>query len=214
MEDLLKDFIEELSSEKINGNAFNQYSRDFSANSIRRRNLFLYLKQMLTIKPRILLVGEAPSYQGCRLTGVPFGSEFIILNGIEEIGLFGESKGYQKTDELEKVRKEPSATIVWGELKNYRPIPLIWNAFPFHPHKVGNAFSNRTPNSGELKIGERFIKMLLGIFEIEKVVALGNKADKTLSNMGIINSKVRHPAQGGKAQFVAGLSLLLQDYRQ
>jgi len=214
MEDQLKDFIEELSNEKLDGNAFNQYSRDLHANSIRRRNLFLYLKQMLEIKPQILLVGEAPSYQGCRLTGVPFGSEFIILNGVEEVGLFGESKGYQKTGEFEKVRKEPSATIVWGELKNYRPVPLIWNAFPFHPHKIGDAFSNRTPTSGELKIGERFIQRLLGIFEIEKVIALGNKADKTLENMGIICSKVRHPAQGGKAQFVAGLNLLLQDSRQ
>ena len=117
---------------------YNQYANDFDENLIRRNNLILYFQQMVKFNPHILLVGEAPGYRGCRLTGVPFTSEFILLNGLEEIGLFGASRGYQKTTESDKLVKEASATIVWQILSTTLTIPLIWNAFCFHPFQTNN----------------------------------------------------------------------------
>ena len=99
-------FIEDLSKVKLPINVFNPYSYDYDENLLKRKNLFLYLQQMAKLNPHVLLVGEAPGYRGCRLTGVPFTSEFILLNGIDEIGLFGKLRDYQKTNEFEKVWKE------------------------------------------------------------------------------------------------------------
>lgn len=206
-------FIEELARARLNDAtstpSFNQYSHNGNANSIRRNNLRLYLEQMAPRGPEALLVGEAPSYQGCRLTGIPFVSEYILLNGLVEIGLFGESRGYRKTAEFERIRKEQSATIVWETLRGRESVPLLWNAFPFHPFKAGNGQSNRTPTSAELRAGERSLAGIIRLFNIKLVVALGNKADATLTNMGIAHTKVRHPAQGGKNDFVKGINGIL-----
>jgi hypothetical protein len=48
------------------------------------------------------------------------------------------------------------------------------------------------------------IKMI-DMFNIEKVVAMGNKAEESLNKLGISCVKVRHPAQGGKSEFDEGI---------
>ena len=209
MKNQFESFIKELSRVELPENVFNQYSNISHANSIRRKNLFLYLGQMAAFNSKIMLVGEAPSHRGCRLTGIPFTSEFILLNGIEEIGLFGASRGYEKTSELEKISKEQSATIVWNTLAKFNSIPLLWNALPFHPFKYGNIFSNRTPTNNELKIGGAFLKPLIQLFNIQTIVAVGNKAEMTLKSIEVNCQKIRHPAQGGKADFVKGITYLM-----
>jgi len=201
----LTSFIDELSKVELSDQAFNQYSYDHNENAIRRANLLLYFQQMANIHPRILLVGEAVGYRGGRLTGVPFTSEFLLLNGIERFGLFGKSRGYRKTKEFEKIWKEPTATIIWETFTNLNIVPLSWNAFPFHPFHPHDAQSNRTPTGCELKIGEPFLRALIDLFNIETVVAVGEKAEATLKNIGKVYKKVRHPAQGGKHQFVQGI---------
>ncbi len=201
-------FIEALARVKSPGNFFNQYSYEVSVNCIRRNNLLLYLQQMANLKPQILLVGEAPGYRGCRLTGVPFTSEYILVTGLEQVGLFGESRGYRKTDELAKMCREASASMVWETLGKTLQVPLIWNAFPFHPFQAKNEQSNRKPTAVELSIGQDFLQQLIGLFDIEIVVAVGNTAEVTLNRMGISCQKVRHPSHGGKNEFVAGIANL------
>jgi uracil-DNA glycosylase len=199
-------FIEQLTTVKSNSNFFNQYSYDVSVNSIRRNNLFLYLQQMVNLKPRMLFVGEAPGYRGCRLTGVPFTSEYILLNGLEQLSLFGESRGYRKTDEFEKLWKEATASIFWESVVKTLHIPLLWNAFPYHPFQRGNEQSNRQPTKIEISTGQEFLKELIRLFDIEIVVALGNTAETTLKSMGIACQKVRHPSFGGKIMFINGIN--------
>ncbi|MPN64510.1 hypothetical protein SDC9_212285 [bioreactor metagenome] len=46
------------------------------------------------------------------------------------------------------------------------------------------------------------------MFNIEKVVAMGNKAEESLKKLGISCEKVRHPAQGGKNEFVEGIRMI------
>ena len=185
------------------------YALDALANEIRRKNLLLYFMQLAERKPEVLLIGEAPGYQGCRWTGVSFCSEHIITNGIPEIDMFGSHKGYKKTDESEKVWKEPSATIVWNVLKGVKNLPLIWASYPYHPHKPGKRLTNRAPTSEELAIGRPFIQELIDIFGIKKVIAIGNKAELTLNKLSIPVPKVRHPSHGGAKLFAEGIHKFL-----
>lgn len=188
--------------------AFNHYASEgqhASDNAIRRNNLRLYLTEMASQKPDTLLVGEAPGYQGARQTGVPFMSEFIMLNGIPEIDMFGASKGYAKSSEFpDKVWKEPSATIVWGAMSDVSRVPLIWGALPFHPFGDSD-LSNRAPTSLELELGKPFLQEIIRLFDISKIIAVGNQAKASLDSLGYDVPKIRHPSHGGKHEFIAGL---------
>jgi len=68
-------FIDELARAAVSPRACNQYARGVPENAVRRRNLRLYLEQLDAIGPALMLVGEAVSYRGGRLTGIPFVSE-------------------------------------------------------------------------------------------------------------------------------------------
>lgn len=200
-----KAFIDELASAKALPTVFNQYAYGSQENKIRRENLLLYLNKMNEIKPKIMLVGEAPGYRGSRLTGVPFTSEDLLMNNKKGLDLFGEDKGYRLVNRKEKLLKQATTTIIWETMVAYDILPLAWNAFPFHPYKEGNKESNRTPLKKELLIGEQFLIKLIELFSIEEVVAVGNKAKSSLDRLGIASRKVRHPAQGGKYKFVEGI---------
>src|ERR1017187_756228 len=66
------------------------------------------LLQHFACNPIMILVGEAPSYQGCRFSGVPFTSERLILDGrVPRI----EERGRLTSRKLSFT--ERSATIVW-----------------------------------------------------------------------------------------------------
>ena len=160
------------------------------------------------------MVGEAPGYRGCRLTGVPFTSELILLNGVDRFEIFGRSRGYMKTNEFIDISTESTATIMWNALERIKRLPLLWNAFPFHPFKNRCLQSNRTPTNDELKIGERYLRGLIQLFDTKAVVAIGNRAESTLINIGINFKRVRHPANGGKTEFTNGIDDIMGDYQR
>ncbi|PYQ56199.1 MAG: uracil-DNA glycosylase, partial [Acidobacteria bacterium] len=141
-------FIHALASTEVSDRAVNQYARGDRGNAIRRRNLRLYLEQIG--EPRTLLVGEAPSYRGGRLTGIPFTSESIMLRHL--------GPGYRKATTGATMSTEASATMVWATIRCIEPLPMLWNAFPFHPFVKGNPFSNRMPTASELRIGAPFLE--------------------------------------------------------
>lgn len=203
-----KDFIEELATTKVTPNVYNQYAYESEENSIRRDNLLIYLKQMFKLRPKVMLVGEAPGYRGCRLTGVPFTSEDLLMNNMKGLELFGREKGYRLALEKEKLLKEATATMIWNTLIEHDIMALSWNAFPFHPHKKDNNQSNRTPLKKELFLGQQPLVQMIEMFHIQTVVAVGNKAEESLTKLGVTSMKVRHPAQGGKNEFVQGIKSL------
>lgn len=199
-------FINALSRVDVSDRACNQYARGDRWNAIRRRNLALYFEEIG--RPTMLLIGEAPSHRGGRLTGIAFTSETLMLSGIN--GHLGEHRGYRKASPGPQRSTEASATMVWGTIRDMDPLPLLWNAFPFHPFHHGHPLTNRMPLIGELRIGQRFIEGLMDMFPIERVVAIGNHADRSLTMLDIAHEKVRHPSQGGKQAFVAGMARLSQ----
>ena len=214
MNDSLETFLARLARARLDGPVFNQYAKLSpgehgpaelaQANAIRRSNLRLYLDQMAAARPALLLVGEAPGYRGCRLTGVPFTSEAIVLD--DQSRPFGRQAGYQKTAEMAQVTKEASATMVSSAVADIWPPPLMWNAFPFHPHRPGQPLSNRRPLKSELLLGAEFLTDLMALFPLMTVAAVGRSAAATLALAGQRDYHVlRHPSHGGKAAFRAGL---------
>lgn len=207
----IDDLINALSQAQLQPDAFNEYAPGNPDNAIRRANLGRYLRAMQSRKPSALLLMEAPGYRGCRLTGVPVASRRILLEGGAALDLFGREAGFRDVGDcgFERVYGEQSATIVWGALAELRALPLIWNAFPFHPHRAGNPLSNRKPRRAELALGADFIQRLLALWTFEQIIAVGNVAHQMLGKAGIACHKLRHPANGGKHEFVAGLRALL-----
>lgn len=208
-------FLNELASVGLSERATNQFSRldgDLPGNAIRRRNLRLYLEEMEAIGPKMLLIGEAVSYRGGRLTGIAFVSETVMLGGVETRSgrILGSDRGYRKATSGPKLSTEASATMVWGTIKEIEPLPMLWNAFPFHPFHPGEPDSNRAPSAAELLIGERFIARLLKLFAFRQVVAIGNHASLSLQRINVEHTKLRHPSMGGKNLFVEGMARLSQ----
>lgn len=212
MSDFIQQFIADLSQEIFEGDdVYNEYAPDDANNAIRRENFALYLREMQSRQPSVLLVMEAPGYRGCRLTGVPVTSRKILLEGLTQLDMFGTEKGYQATDDVgfENVYGEQSATIVWNTLSELKVVPLIWNTFPFHPRKGDAQRTNRRPRKSETAIGIRYLVRMIEHFQPQLIIAAGNVAHETMTAHNIDCEKVRHPAQGGKNDFVAGMTTLL-----
>ena len=134
---------------------------------------------------QILLVGEAPGYKGCARTGVPFTSD----------------------------NNEISAGVIQKAIRANNV--LMWNAFPFHPHKGSNKRSNRKPNAKELLQGEVFFTYFLQTFpEVKCFGAVGRVAEKALEKGGYRCLYIRHPAHGGKKECEKGVQKLFQRYKK
>ena len=210
MPDPINAFINQLAKTAVPPHVYNPYSPEQPLNTNRRHNLTRYLHQMQPRHPHTLLIAEAPGYRGCRLTGIPFSSPHILEQGLDDVDLYGTQRGYRPIAEWPHIQREASATIVWETLRQYKKLPLLWNAFPFHPHHPGQPQSNRPPKTSELALGQPFVEALLTLFPIRTVIAVGNKAETALSQWGLdFLVKVRHPSQGGKRQFQAGLAAIL-----
>ena len=208
----LDHFIAQLAAAPTVPDAHNPYFGDDANTAIRRANLRLYLHALAERRPSVMLVMEAPGYRGCRITGVPVTSRKIVQEGLPGFDLFGAAKGYRTTDDagFERVWGEQSATIVWETMSALNCVPLIWNTYPFHPHEMGKPLTNRAPRRPEVAHGLPFSQTLLSLFQPQQVIAVGNVAHGGLAALGITAEKVRHPAQGGKNAFVAGVRGLIE----
>ncbi len=204
-------FVDDLAAVDSGERAYNHYAPTNTDNALRRANLALYLQHMAARQPDTILIAEAPGYRGCRLTGIPMTSRRVMLEGVAKLAMFGEARGYRNPQDegFERIYNEQSATILWSTLAEIRAVPFIWSTFPFHPHQPQKPLSNRRPTKSEITLGIPFIERLLAMYRFSRVVAVGNVADETLRKLGIaVTAKVRHPAQGGKNDFVAGLKAL------
>jgi uracil-DNA glycosylase len=169
----------------------------------RLANLEAYLRAQLTAGGRrMLLVGEAPGYRGCLLTGIPFSSPRLLRAAPHPM-----LRRLLPALELTGDGAEATASLVWQGLARRRTPPLCWNAFPFHPHRTGEPDSNRAPDAAELREGMYYLQRLAQLYNPQLVVGVGRKgaaaARRALPHCEII--EIRHPSHGGKAAFDAGL---------
>ncbi|MBT2567782.1 uracil-DNA glycosylase [Arthrobacter sp. ISL-85] len=203
-------FVERLAAVELGPACTNFFNHAVPENALRRRNLEIYLQEMLDRRPKVLLVGEAPGFRGMRITGVPFTNRTIFDGPANGFGLFGPGKGYVLPPEAAGVAAEPTATVLWQVMEEVGILPLLWSAFPWHPHQPGKPFSNRTPKPSETKLGTPFWQDLAALFGIDSLVAVGNVAQHSLQRSGLDVPKIRHPAHGGRSGFKQGLEQLLE----
>lgn len=188
------------------GAAVNMYACDGPpGNRIRRRNLALALEAALEHRPDLVLIGEAPGYNGARRTGVPFTSERLLLEGRWPPGRINAGRGPTLAGDDARISAEPTATIVCRELEALGLAAIGWNAYPLHPHRPGVEQSNRPPRASEIVLGLPWLARICGLFAGVPVVALGRVAAAALTTLGVPHARLRHPARGGARQFATGL---------
>ena len=192
-------FMRYLARCKAPENSHHLYTGRSRAVQVRKHNLRQYLNHFANSSPEVLLVGEAPGYRGCGTTGIPFTSERLL----EEHPFF-KLGGYQLNSKGVP-HSESSATIVWEVISSLHTLPLLWNSYPFHPHKPGIEQSNRMPNEEELFVGRKVLGRLIRDFPPKRIIAVGKKAEKQLVRMKVNFASVRHPSFGGKKDFQEGL---------
>lgn len=167
-------------------------------------------RHLMAPNPRLLIIGEAPGYQGCRYSGLAFTSERLLME--RAIPRMDGLEGERITDR-KKPWSEPSATIVWGALDDHglADDTVMFNAIPWHPEGSRGIHSNRAPTPAERADGMRYLAMLINVYPGILVAALGNTASATLTELGIEHVKLRHPANGGATLFRNGLAKLIAD---
>lgn len=214
--DRIKLFIDELSKEESTSELTNVYSPEIAQGEICRENLYNYLQRIKNNNSKVMLIGEAPGYHGCRLSGIAFTCEENFTDDIIP-GIMGKDLGY-KIFSNEKPEKELSASIVWPKLKEWYnahgSVPLLWNICPFHPHKKGNIMSNRTPRKKEIERGIRYFLELVDIFDVQNIGCIGKKSFDTIKFVGDFSLEyLRHPSCGGKNEFENMLNEYLKRFR-
>lgn len=163
------------------------------------------LARHLDCDARLILVGEAPGYQGCRYSGIAFTSERLLIEGvIPRVLQIG-----HRLSTRERPFSEPSATIVWKTLfrLGLAEKTILWNAVQLHPFKPDTPWSNRTPTDSELAHGVQALRLLREAYPDAKIIAVGQKAAGVLQMQGIaFEATVRHPANGGATLFAKGVT--------
>lgn len=156
---------------------------------------------------RLVLVAEAPGYQGARFTGVPMTSE--RMGGLRT----SHPDACRSAAERAGGFAEPTATVVGQVLAaaGVAQATVLWNAFPLHPHRPGLPLSNRRPTAAELAATAHVLPRLLSLYPGARVVAVGAVARARLAALGVEAVAVRHPANGGAAAFREGMRGVLAD---
>lgn len=149
-----------------------------------------------------LLVGEAPGYKGCAVTGIPFTSEAVLNNGEHDF-----IEALRPLLKLSGEQAEATATIVWGHIETCEHVPAMWNVFPFHPHQAKKPLSNRKPSATEVARAKQFLDSIVAILEPTTVIAIGNTAADGLERQypSLTFQRARHPSNGGKEEFLSGV---------
>lgn len=190
--------------ETPDNNSFNFYRQSYRASDdelLVSNNLERYLAKMQKLNPTVLLVGEAPGYKGCKLTGIPFTSEYQVVHDEFFADGFEVLNG-------ESIDKEKSATVVWSVLSQVKNKPLMWNIYPFHPLAINGR--NGKPRSRDIKLGRDILDQLLQMFNIKEIYCLGCKASNAMCYHPLFRGYIRHPSHGGKNECIVRLREILK----
>ena len=149
---------------------------------------------------------------GRTLTGIAMTCERMILNehpAVNSLMILGkegkrtsrkDSPMIAKPTQKEKGFNEPTDSVVWKACLDAGLSAdefILWNIYPFHPHKKDDLLSNRTPTDDELAIGLSYTKELLSLTGSLPLLAIGKKSENTLLDAGFSVKGLRHPANGG-----------------
>jgi hypothetical protein len=188
---------------------------------IRREQLASYMAERQ--KATVILLAEALGYQGGHFSGIAMTSERLLLGHLRHKGLGPEMvfapapRRTSREDVKQQGFTEPTATIVWGAMRDLGIDPrnvILWNAFPWHPYKPDKGYlSNRTPTDEEVMRGRPVLLALTAYAPQARILAVGQKSAALLTAMGITAPALRHPANGGAGQFRAQFASIMTQRR-
>ena len=168
--------------------------------SIRKSNLRQYLLAQYQLGADSLWVGEAPGYNGVRRSGMYLISE----PQYEELGERLGGISFQKATKTAN-KATQSSKAVWKLIQSLPTVPLTYDAFPLHSFRNTPPFVNRSPSKRELQSTAHILEHLLEIFQPNRVIAIGRKAEYALQYLGVKSIYVRHPSRGGGPAFEQGI---------
>ena len=197
-------FVEALSKLEFE-NSFNPYSNRCVVHDLddapqrRLQTLLTVLENATKQDIDSIWIGRDLGYRGGRRTGLALTDDVHIYKYAARWGVS------IKRPTKGNVAAERTAAVIWSVLAQIEVSVFLWNVFPLHPHEPGNPFSNRSHNSLERKIGEKFLSQLILLLKPRRLVAIGNDAARTVHSLKYQHRviQVRHPSFGGQTQFLA-----------
>lgn len=108
--DRIRLFIDKLSKEISTPELTNVYSPEIPQSEVCRENLYNYLHRIKNNKSKVMLIGEAPGYHGCRLSGIAFTCEENFTEDIVP-EIMGKDLGYK-------------ITLTGNQKENFRLLPF------------------------------------------------------------------------------------------
>lgn len=203
-----KEFVEALANVKL-PSVFNPYSdicKVFDrpdAARIRRNNLRAFLDAALAKNVRTMWIARDLGYRGGRRTGIPLTDELHLTRLAKLVG-----DVHLRRATHGPVIAERTAAVVWKVLERIQQPVILWNVFPLHPHDLEDELSNRCHTKAEREATLPLLRMLIEMFSVERLVAIGRDAQLALSEVNIPVSPVRHPSYGGQNDFISSLYTL------
>ena len=163
---------------------------------VRRENLCTVLCACADAGEVDVWIGRDLGWRGGRRTGIALVDEYALneyARSIEVASLTRATAG--------PVMRERTATEVHlARLRVSRKV-FFWNVFPFHPYETGNPQSNRMHTRREHDVGIEFLKGVLSLLPVGRVVTIGADATSALQAVGVECFSVRHPSYGGQKDF-------------
>jgi hypothetical protein len=170
------------------------------ATKIRRSNLIATFEAAVAGVDSIWIALE-PGHRGARRTGLAMTDDIHLAAHAQRWGIAGIARATRSGPETEQ-----TAGIVWGALAGNRERVLLWNVFPLHCHLPGQPLSNRRHKRAEREACWNLTCAIIAMVRPGRIFAIGNDAHKAVSSLDHRCVRVRHPAYGGKADFLAGVA--------
>ena len=171
---------------------------------IRRENLLAMLGNGCAAGVEAIWFGRDLGYRGGRRTGLALTDELNMLDVRNHPGRRAAATKATVGD----VVAERTAAVIWSVIRRLPEPPLLWNAFPLHPHYPDAPLSNRAHSAVERRATAWTIETLIARYDRPRLVAIGNDASRALSQLGFEHEVVRHPSYGGQREFVEGMERL------
>jgi hypothetical protein len=203
------DFIETVASLRLD-NCFNPYTDRYppfdveDAPAIRRDNLKHVLDAAAVSGVDDLWIGLELGHKGGRRTGLAM---------TDDAHLQAHGRRFGVADRLRQATragptKEITASIVWEALGRIERRVFLWNVVPIHPHRPNEQLSNRRHTPNERETCSAQLQTLIGLVRPKRLIAVGNHASFALTRYGHRHILVRHPAFGGKREFLKQIEQL------
>jgi hypothetical protein len=170
------------------------------APSIRRANLLKTFEVASNGVDEVWL-GLEPGHRGARRTGLAMTDDRHLAAHARRWGLKGIRRATYGGPETEQ-----TAGIVWEALALTKRRVLLWNVFPLHCHATGTPHSNRRHTHREWLGCRDLLMAIVAMTSPRRIIAIGREARDAVRSVELDCVAVRHPAYGGKAEFITGVA--------